>query len=206
MSMYEEIEENILRINISNHNHHYKYYMRVMEHGTSSPDTAEYRNLEDLCEYYDIVVLDANNRPMYNDNSISFSLYELYYYSKSCDNNNDDLIQFVLSKKKNREYLKTTMHGSTQREFVTCYYPEGIDEKILKMVEAYIFDAGDEVFICPWDDVSDGHYWYIAVPNLLDNDFLKFAMSETRCKEDEIYIECFEKYTVLPRYVHLEFK
>ena len=200
--MYEEIENNILRINLSNH--HYKYYMRVMEHGTS-PDVAEYYNLEDLCEYYNIVVLDVDNEPIYGDKT-SFSLYELYYYSKAYENNKDDLIQIVLSKKKNREYLKTIMYGSTQREFVTCYYPEGIDEKILKIVEAYIFDAGDEVFICRWDNVSDGDYYYIATPNLLDNDFLKFAMSETRCKEDEIYIECFTKYKVRPQYRHLKFK
>lgn len=203
MNMYEEIENNILRINISNHNHHYKYYMRVMEHGIS-PDTAEYHNLEveNFCEYYNIVVLDANDRPMYN-NSINFSLNEFCHYLKACENNKDNLIQFVLSEKTNLKYLKTTMYSSTQREFVTCYYPEGIDEEVLETVEAYI---GDKVFICQWDNVSDGSYYYIAVPNLLDNYFLKFAMSATGCKEDEIYIECFEKYTVRPQYRHLEFK
>lgn len=209
MNMYEEISNNMLAIDNIDINHNYKYYMRVLEneHATSACMDARY-NVEDFCEYYDIVVLDVNNVPMYNTN-INLSLDELCYYLKAYENNNDyvQLIQFILSKKNHCEYSNTVIYGS-RREFVTCYHPKYVGDSVLEKLEAYIFDKGNEVFICQWDkdNVSSGSYLYITKPDPSDNDFLRFAMDVTDCNKDEVYIECFEKYTKVPQYRHLEFE
>lgn len=142
-----------------------------------------------------------------HDCNISFSLEEFRHYLKDENDEldeNDDidiaLTRFILSKKNDVVYRSTEIRGAL------CYYPEGTDEKVIEILEAAFFNLGDEVFICPWNDVDDGGFSYVFVSYPLNRDYLEFVMNKTGCKRDEVYIECFEKYEYIPKYRHLEFK
>ena len=145
--------------------------------------------------------------------NIDFSLEEFCRYLKDENDNldkNDDLdimlARFILLKKNDVAYCYTEIHGASQGDWMELYYPEGTDEEVIRVLECAIFNLGDEVFICPWNDVDDGGFTYIFVSFPLNRDCLEFAMNETGCKRDEVYIECFDGYEYIPKYRHLEFK
>lgn len=141
---------------------------------------------------------------------IDFSLEEFCHYLKVFGDENDDetlaLTRFILSKKNDVIYRSTKIQGASQGDWVELYYPEGTDGEVFKVLKAALFDLGYEVYICPWNDTYDGGFAYIFVPYPSDEDCLEFAMNETGCKRDEVYIECFEEYEYIPKYRHLEFK
>lgn len=255
MSVYDEIRDNMLAIDNANHNHNYKYYMRVLD--GSNTYASDYIDIEDFCEQNKLIVLDFNEIPLYNgdlyinvlDNvnnsldidlweslceycfceekisqkdydeieagisylcDVDFSLEEFCHFLKFFGDKNDDqslaLTRFILSKKNNVMYRSTEICDVSQGDCALCYYPDGTDEKVLKILEAAFFNLGDEVFICPWNDADDGGFTYIFVSCPLNRDYLEFAMNKTGCKRDEVYIECFEEYEYIPKYRHLEFK
>lgn len=145
--------------------------------------------------------------------NIDFSLEEFRHYLKDKNDDldeNDDLdiilTIFILSKKNDVAYHYIEILGASQDYWMELYYPEGTDEEVIRVLECAIFNLGDEVFICPWNDADDGGFTYIFVSYPLKRDYLEFAMNETGCKRDEVYIECFEEYEYIPKYRHLEFK
>ena len=140
-----------------------------------------------------------------HDCNIDFSLEKFCRYLKD---ENDDLdimlVRFILSKKNDVTYHSIEILGASQGDWMELYYPEGTDEEVIRVLECAIFNLGDEVFICPWNDVYNGYFDYIFVSFPLNRDYLEFAMNETGCKRDEIYIECFDGYEYIPKYRHLE--
>lgn len=148
-----------------------------------------------------------------HDCNINFSLEEFRHYLKDENDEldeNDDidiaLTRFILSKKNDVAYRSIEIRGASSGDWALCYYPDGTDEEVIRVLECAFFNLGDEVFICPWNDADDGGFTYIFVSYPLKRDYLEFAMNETRCKRDEIYIECFEEYEYIPKYRHLEFE
>ena len=142
-----------------------------------------------------------------HDCDINFSLEEFFQYLKDENDDLDIMLAiFILSKKNDVMYHSAEIHGASQGDCASCYYPEGTDEEVIRILEAAFFNLGDEVFICPWNDVDDGGFTYIFVSCPLNRDYLEFVMNETGCKRDEIYIECFDGYEYIPKYRHLEFK
>lgn len=142
---------------------------------------------------------------------VDFSLEEFCHYLKFFGDKNDDqslaLTRFILSKKNDVMYRSTEIRGASPGDWALCYYPDGTtDEEVIRVLECAIFNLGDEVFICSWNDAYDGGFTYIFVSYPLNRDYLEFAMRETGCKRDEVYIECFEEYEYIPKYRHLEFK
>ena len=183
MSVYDEIRDNMSTINNANPNHNYKYYMRVFD--DTDDFMSDYLDIEDFCKQHKLIVLDYYGNLLYNGD----------LYRDVFDN---------VNKKNDVMYRSTEIHGVLRGDWVELYYPEGTDEKIIETLEAALFDLGYEVYICPWDDVPDGGFTYIFVPYPSDEDCLEFAMNETGCKRDEIYIECFDGYEYIPKYRHLE--
>ena len=139
---------------------------------------------------------------------VDFSLEEFCHYLKFFGDKNDDqslaLTRFILSKKNDVMYRSTEIYGASQRDWMELYYPEGTDEEVIRVLECAIFNLGDEIFICPWDDADDGYFDYIFVSYPLNRDCLEFVMNATGCKRDEVYIECFDGYVKVPKYKHLD--
>lgn len=142
-----------------------------------------------------------------HDCNIDFSLEEFRHYLKDENDELDIMLaKFILSKKNDVAYRYIEIHGASQRDWMELYYPEGTDEEVIRVLECAIFNLGDEVFICPWDDVDDGGFTYIFVSYPLNRDYLEFVMNETGCERDEVYIESFDGYVKVPKYRHLEFE